>query len=111
MEVTLKENCFNPTLTTKKYLGHLLVRVREKRKGAEKDINKGQNKEWREKVDKWVDGNCKETSNLMKMGEKGNAHHSVSKGRIPNSLEEVEEAEKYGRVGGTRKGAKMCRNV
>ncbi len=41
-------------------------------------------------MDKWVEGNCKEAYNLMKLGEKGNVHHSVSKGRIPNILEEVE---------------------
>ena len=71
-----------------------MVEVREKRKIVEKDIRKGQNKEWKDKVEKWVDSNSKDAYNLMKLGENGNVHHTVSKGRIPNILVEVDEAAK-----------------
>ena len=52
--MTLKENCHNPTLTSTRHLEHLLEEVRQNRKGTDKDIRKGQNNEWREKVEKWV---------------------------------------------------------
>ena len=111
IQMILKENCHNPTLTSKRYLEHRLGEVRQKRKGTDKDIRKGQNKEWREKVEKWVDGNCKEAYSLMKMAERGNVHHSVGMGRIPNILEEVDNAEKCGKGGGTRKDADVCRSA
>jgi hypothetical protein len=47
----------------------------------------------------------------MKLGEKGNVHHTVSKGRIPNILEEVDEAEKHGKAGGTKKVWGISRTV
>lgn len=111
IQITLQENCHNPTQTSNRYLEHLLGEIRNKRKGAEEDIRKGQTKEWRDKVEKWVDSNSKEAYNLMKMGEEGNVHHSVSMGRIPNILEEVDEAEKVWGVGGTRRGVGTCRNA
>ncbi len=93
LDFTLHENCHSPTFTSKKYLEHLLVEVRKKRKTVEKDIRKGQNKEWKDKVEKWVDSNSKEAYKSMKLGEKGNTHHTVITGRIPNISEEADEAE------------------
>ncbi len=59
-----------------------------------------------DKVDKWVEGNCKEAYSLMKIAEKGNVHHSVSTGRIPNILEEVEIAEEVWKGWWNREGCK-----
>ena len=108
---SLEENCYFPTLTSKKFMEHLLEEVREKRKGADRDICKGQNKIWKEKVEKWIDGNSKEAYSLMKMGEKGNVNHSVGLGRIPNILEEVEIAEKVWEGWWKRKEARLYRSV
>ena len=85
----MAENHRNPSRVAKAYLEQLLSRVRNEKKKARQDVGKKQGKEWREKVEKWIDGNCREAYSLLKAGEKGSVHHCVASGRIPNILEEV----------------------